>query len=273
MWNHERRSSDGCWRWVIVCAAACLTAGWPPTSAARAVACGDTIVEDFTLETDLTCAGPGLIVGADGIRVNLNGHTIDGPHSGTSIGLELAGRTNVSVIGGRVTGFFAGIRTLNASDIDIRGNLLEHNNDGVDVAAGSERIVIKDNAFADNRARGVMLRGDTADCEVKSNMFTRNNVGILLFGTLRAEVKENTISESRLNGIRLGVLTRDNVIAQNAIASHPAGIEFVAGTSPSIGNRLLENLLSTNACGLKGPLAGNTINDTTFQSNTVDVCG
>jgi hypothetical protein len=28
-----------------------------------------------------------------------------------------------------------------------------------------------------------------------------------------------------------------------------------------------------NACGLKGPLAGNTIKGTTFQSNIVDRCG
>ena len=38
--------------------------------------CGATIVEDVKLHHDLVCAGVGLIVGADGISINLNGHTI-----------------------------------------------------------------------------------------------------------------------------------------------------------------------------------------------------
>ena len=40
--------------------------------------CGATIAEDLKLHHDLTCAGAGLIVGADGITIDLNGHTITG---------------------------------------------------------------------------------------------------------------------------------------------------------------------------------------------------
>ena len=35
--------------------------------------CGTTIVEDLKLDQDLTCAGNGLIVGADGIKIKLDG--------------------------------------------------------------------------------------------------------------------------------------------------------------------------------------------------------
>ena len=46
---------------------------------ARTVSCGDTITADTTLHHDLTnCEGNGLVIGADNIRLNLNGHTIDG---------------------------------------------------------------------------------------------------------------------------------------------------------------------------------------------------
>jgi parallel beta-helix repeat protein len=260
------------WRWVIVSAVACLPAGWTPHAAGRAVACGDTIVADVRLESDLVCAGSGLLVGADGIQVNLNGHAITGADGG--IGIDLAGRAGVSVIGGRVAGFFTGIRTLDASDIQIKGNRLEGNNDGVDLQIGSRLIAVKDNAFVNNAARGIMVRSGTSDNEIKANTLTGNNIGILLFGTVGTAVKQNALRENHLNGIRLGVLARDNLIAENAIASHPAGIELVAGAAgSSTGNRLLENVLSMNGCGLKGPLAGNTVKETTFHDNAVDVCG
>src|SRR5204862_977171 len=41
--------------------------------------CGGTITADTTLVSDLTnCPGDGIVVGADNITLDLNGHTIDG---------------------------------------------------------------------------------------------------------------------------------------------------------------------------------------------------
>ena len=41
--------------------------------------CGDTITADTTLDRDLTdCPNNGIVVGADGITLDLNGHTISG---------------------------------------------------------------------------------------------------------------------------------------------------------------------------------------------------
>ena len=52
--------------WVVL--------GVAPVSASDL--CGSTIVTDLILDQDLTCTGNGLTVGADGIKINLNGHTI-----------------------------------------------------------------------------------------------------------------------------------------------------------------------------------------------------
>ena len=54
---------------------------WGSTAAAD-VLCGATIVENFKLDHDVTCVGDGLTVGADGIKLNLGGHTIAGSGSG-----------------------------------------------------------------------------------------------------------------------------------------------------------------------------------------------
>src|SRR6185503_5706024 len=43
------------------------------------VACGDVITKDTRLDSDLIdCSGPGIVIGADGIALDLDGHTIDG---------------------------------------------------------------------------------------------------------------------------------------------------------------------------------------------------
>ena len=52
---------------------ACL-APWSVSVAAGQGLCGATIVEDLRLDHDLVCAGDGLIVGADDITIDLNGH-------------------------------------------------------------------------------------------------------------------------------------------------------------------------------------------------------
>jgi parallel beta-helix repeat protein len=43
------------------------------------VQCGDVITQDTTLDPDLAdCPGDGIVIGADGVTLDLNGHTVDG---------------------------------------------------------------------------------------------------------------------------------------------------------------------------------------------------
>jgi hypothetical protein len=51
----------------------------PAMASVPPLACGDTIVADTTLRADLlSCEGNGLVIGADGILLNLNGHVVAG---------------------------------------------------------------------------------------------------------------------------------------------------------------------------------------------------
>lgn len=47
---------------------------------------------------------------------------------------------------------------------------------------------------------------------------------------------------------------------------------LITPTGSSTGNTLRENTLALNTCGLKGPLAGNTLTENVFQGNTADTC-
>lgn len=257
--------------WLMVCLVVMLAPAWDPARAARSVLCGDVIVEDLRLEADLTCAGAGLIVGADNVRVNLNGYVIAG--NGTGNGVDVANRAGISIYGGTIRSFFAGVRAMNSSGIDIKNTRLQSNTDGVDLQAGSVGISIKDNEFVGNSSRGVMMRGSTTDIEVKSNTFDGNRVGVLLFGPVGAVVKDNLIANSVLAGIRLNQPTTGNLLAGNTLVSNPSGIEFlIVSGAGSTANTLRDNQLVTNGCGFKGPLTGNTLKNNVLTGNTTDIC-
>ena len=233
--------------------------------------CGATILADLELDQDLACPGSGLIVGADGITLNLNGHVISG--TGVGDGVAIVGRTDVTVKGGRIQNFVAGVRIASSSDNDIKDNALVGNTEGIDCAAGCVGNTIKENEFRENRARGIMLRGTTSDNVVKENVFTGNRVGILLFGAVNSIVKENILSSSIVANIRVNVLATGNLIKENTASSSPAGIEFlVTPTGSAKGNAVVENTLIANPCGLKGPLAGNFIRENVFLDTPTEIC-
>jgi hypothetical protein len=72
-------------RRVVCITAAALSAGaWGTVDAlASHVRCGQTITGDTTLDSDLTnCPGSGVVIGAENVTLDLNGHTIDGDGTG-----------------------------------------------------------------------------------------------------------------------------------------------------------------------------------------------
>ena len=249
---------------------ACLPAVFAPAVAAADL-CGATIVENLKLDQDLICAGNGLIVGADGIKINLRGHTIMG--SGSGVGIAVTGRIDVSISGGTVRNFEAGVRVNNSTDVVIKDNEFRENTDGVDLQPGSRGNTIKENAFWDNRARGIMLRPFSVDNVVKENTFTGNRIGILLFGAVDSTVKANVVSASLLAGIRVNVIATGNLVLENRITTNPAGIDFVVTpTGPATGNTFVENTIAMNTCGLKGPIDGNTFRENVFEENGANSC-
>jgi hypothetical protein len=64
---------------LVVTGAAAVAASSAAASQPAAVHCGETLTKRVRLKADLVdCPGDGLIVGASGITIDLNGHTIDG---------------------------------------------------------------------------------------------------------------------------------------------------------------------------------------------------
>jgi para-nitrobenzyl esterase len=242
-----------------------------PASAPSNDLCGATIAADLKLNHDVACAGDGLIAGADGIRLNLNGHTITG--SGIGSGISVIGHTGVSIFGGTIGNFLAGVRTQNTSGIVVSRNMFQQNADGIDLQSGSSGNTIKNNRFQANGSRGIMIRGQSTHHLIKDNIFTSNRVGILVFAGVENTVKDNFLSASVLAGIRFNVFAAGNIVRENTIVSNPAGIEFlITPTGSSTGNALVGNTIILNTCGIKGPVAGNTLKKNVFEGNSGDSC-
>src|SRR5688500_14230600 len=98
--------------WIVVMA--CVTGLGAARSTVRAET---TVVDDVTLPQDLVCIGNGLSVGASGIRIDLNGFTIQGSGGGTAV--AVVSHTEVTISGGSIRQFAVGIRVNYATNLEI----------------------------------------------------------------------------------------------------------------------------------------------------------
>jgi hypothetical protein len=143
-------------------------------AAAQTLQCGAVVTSDVTLEASLTGCSTGLVVGADGVTIDLNGFSIEGVGAGGGSGIDVSLRSNVTIKNGRIRGFRSGIRCYESPGIQIEGNYLLGNNSGVsmsfcraasivnNVASGNSSLGI-DFFYGDGRVEGNSANGNGLD--------------------------------------------------------------------------------------------------------------
>jgi|tagenome__1003787_1003787.scaffolds.fasta_scaffold20906990_2 parallel beta-helix repeat protein len=103
----------------FIVAGAALAAVAAPAAQAKGhqpLACGQTIVTSTRLDRDLTgCGATGLVIGADGVTLDLHGHAIRGTNAAGSVGIVVDGHAGVTIRGGTVSDFFDAGVSLHAS--------------------------------------------------------------------------------------------------------------------------------------------------------------
>lgn len=188
------------------------------------VQCGDVVTQDTTLDSDLTCAGPGLIVGASNVTVDLSGHTIEGAGAGNGIQLvpdpELA-NADVKVRNGTIRGFDAGVLT-EADTTSVSGLRLEGNGTGF-LCNYAKACALVESVLRDNTTGMAGVFADSSPDRpgaVRNNSFTQNTEALVLSG-YPADVTDNRFVENTGRGITidywsgLPVTVTKNVIARN----------------------------------------------------------
>jgi parallel beta-helix repeat protein len=298
---------------AITLAVTILAATSSTPRVALAVSPTITITEDFRLDEDLTFAGTGLVVAADNITIDLNGHTIHGPLPGcspdcpTSLGIQIWGRTGVSVKNGTVRGFSYGLHLSHSDSNEIKAvrsteNLFE----GFTILTDSDDNVLKDCEASDNGRFGVMIYANTDGNTVKDCNLTANYLGIMLgaqpllsppggnntvkgvnaSGNARSGIVMlgsdgnlivgNTANHNGESGIGLGLGANDNVIQGNQTLSNGgAGINVLACFAPfgcSASNTFGGNFMTGNSPDVQDLTTGNGTAGTanTYQGNYCD---
>jgi parallel beta-helix repeat protein len=233
---------------------------------ANHVSCGDTITADTTLDSDLVnCPNNGIVIGADDITLDLDGHRVDGdgqefqscPESEfCDVGVINDGHDGVAVKDGsvrefavgvwvassvgivrhnRVLGisssrnFFAGIGVSSAARSLVRNSSgtgsISHE-DGVGIFLFGSHVRILHNSFRHNGNQGIFVSGFSTENLIKGNLLSRNRFGIELAEADRNRLRRNRIVRDGQIGIYVAPGSR-NVIARNHI-SHTRVREGIA---------------------------------------------
>ena len=250
---------------AIVAAAGAMALGGGRALASH-VSCGDTITADTTLDSDLVnCPNHGIVIGADDVTLDLNGHTVDGDGTAAAncdnqkepcdFGLFNDGHDGVTVMHGSVREFAAGVlfgtatgkarnnRVLGVASTrnqfiglgifsQIRSLVRNSSGDGSldregnGLALGdSSHVRIVNSSFRHNAHVGIVTFESTRNL-IQGNLFARNaDEGILMEGGDRFQVRRNRFVR---DDITLGPGSR-TVISHNRISRPRDGIRVEKG--------------------------------------------
>ncbi|MDX6327550.1 MAG: hypothetical protein QOK15_3904 [Nocardioidaceae bacterium] len=232
-------------------ASICLVAG--PVDAKAALACGDVITADTTLTADLVgCRGNGLVIGADSLSLDLNGHRIDGdglpstcpPTATCDVGIDLAGHDGIEVQGGTVSDFRFGIFGQDTtSHLVVRHVALRHNSALGVLVYRTSHSVVADDTFDRNGVVGLFI-GDSRRILITHNVVSGSHgYGIGLDSTNRSAVVGNKLHDND-HGVLVGNSSH-NVVARNVVW-HSGGSSIDIGndtSGESVGNDIVGNRL------------------------------
>ena len=179
-------------------------------------ACGDTVTSDYTLEDDLDCTSRGLIVGADGIHIDGNGHHIIGTGGEFSTGIDNNGYDYVTISNLTISGFETGIYLHDAAN---------HND-------------ITDNSIATGQF-GIYLSNSNNN-EITHNYLHNNYDGIQIWDGSSNTSTRNTIDFNTHHGIYLH--TSGNRIYSNALCGNVVDDIVVSSGTGNNGDNICDNL-------------------------------
>jgi parallel beta-helix repeat protein len=212
----------------VLPAAACaaLALGiMPPAQAAPDVSCGSILLVDTVLMEDLTCgAGDGLVLGAPGITLDLDGHTITGAGVGTSAGgiRVRPGADGTTVRGGTVSGFTEGIVIDSSAWTSVTGMKVTGTERGINLANASWSTISR------NEVSGSQLDGIRVDG----------------WGSVGNQVTRNTVSRSNFIALTVSNGARGTEVSRNVVEGGEFGIAVFASATET---KLMRNSVTGTA--------------------------
>jgi parallel beta-helix repeat protein len=229
----------------------------PGTAYAAHVGCGQSIVANTVLDSDIGPCSTGISIDADNVTLDLNSFTISGNVApGEDAGITVNGHSGVTIKNGTVTLFDAGVALLGGSGNTVHNMQVVNNRatgatfgDGIVMVESSHNVITGNKARNNGPYDGIGTIGGTFNL-IDGNQITDNNQ-----------------SAGNTAGIRLenGPASNDNTVTNNLVTnSGTFGIQVFAGGS--------RNIIKSNQV-LTSPLDGIVVfaggNDNVIEGNTV----
>src|SRR5215210_6769060 len=211
--------------------------------------CGQVITRDVILLKDIECPGVGMIVGTDGITINLNNHRLSLANNTDTlsipkveeIGILVPGQKNITISGpGVITGFDKAIEFAGSQRGYVLGLRLTDNNIGLSLKA-SDKITIY-RSFIEENTIGLASQS-SKDAMIVSNQVSQNtDEGIVLMDSNNFTIGTNSLIGNGNIGMFLDVSSFNNTISANNILNHAVDVSNADGVPIHISmNEYLQN--------------------------------
>jgi large repetitive protein len=255
-----------------------LTAATGSAAQARALHCGDVITANTKLTSDLVnCPDTGIVIGADNITLDLNGHIIDGdgippascpPATLCDVGVDNStGHSHVTITGGTIRQFDLGVGVAGGSGAAAADHIhhlaIAHTTSVAIVAIDTTRTVIDHNAIRDPGTSAVVVLG-SAQARVASNMGTgATGYAMFLPDDSNSRIVHNRLTASK-HGFAIG--GSHNLVRSNVVTNSGGSIDIFDGATAT---RVEFNRLSRVGDGIPVAAASSTL----IAHNVVDSTG
>ena len=259
--------------------------------------CGMEISTDTTLDADLLCdRGPAVVIVADGVTLDLGGHTISGAGGRGSgapgPGILLRGVTGSTVRNGTVEHFDAGIAVQGGRANTVEGLTVQDNvgdtdddfGDGIVIDDSSDNVVRGNVVRRNGPFSGIALGRRAAGNEVSGNTVADNNMSHVPYPeagrqTMGIRVEGPAANRNRIIGNTVTGSGCDGIVVL-ATCDNPDDEPPCVGTPPNEHNEIAENITSGNGASGRGcgvrlfsmplpmPPVHNTVRDNVADNNT-----
>lgn len=198
-----------------------------PVTVAQAteITCGTTLTEDIVLHTNLDCSesdSNGLVIGANDIKIDLNGYTIAGDVSAQAgAGVLNDGHTGITIKNGAIYGFGTAILLIHSGDIAIDHLTLAHQAWESIAIGESTDVRIEDVQISlDYESPGIETIGvvlfRVEDAKLQNLNIEGSFYGVQSLESEDVKVTESSFTDISHVGVRM-VMNHDSVVENNRI--------------------------------------------------------
>ncbi|MHB9111766.1 MAG: right-handed parallel beta-helix repeat-containing protein [Thermoleophilia bacterium] len=202
-----------------------------------------------------------IIISNNGITLDGGGHSLTGSGTSGGYGVDLIGRSSVTVKNLVISSFNYGIYAYSGSGNWVTGNQVSSTNRGIYVRSSNGNVISGN--VTSSSSKGIALLS-AANNSVTGNMASGNTFGIELSGSgSTGNTVSSNIVNSNSDGIYLVNSPAGNVIGSNMASGNTnSGIHLIS----SVNNTITANTCSSD---LNGLFLEASSNDNTIKKNIV----